>query len=650
MERDRFQGGPSGRPFKGSRLSGIFGIWNFDGRPVERATLDAMAATIPHRGGDALDFWIKDGVGFGCHLRRVTPESQWERQPAVDDYGNVLLFDGRIDNRIELLGSLGPERNADQLSDADLVMMTLPRWGRKFAARLAGEFAIAAFEPGEQRLVLARDPVGCRPLYYWRSAKCFVFASEIKAILAHPEIASEPNLDLLADALLLDHLPYEDDGDTFFSGIQRIVPGSLMVVAREKYSVETFWDFDPDARIRRPVYSDYVLNLRELLTRAVRRRMRSNFPVAIGVSGGLDSSVVLSIAHQIGKKQSPEPDIIPISYAPLSDQDSEENRFIRLMESHCGRTIHRLEMGAPGDLQHLGDAAWYSETPFFDDSWCAETPLLEYARNHGARTLLTGLWSDQFMFVTGYLVDLWKRFAWRKVMRHLREYSRWFEDCDPGYFRSRFYREMALNLTPRSIRSMAKPLYGRARSLGPNRSWVGRTLLNHARRSRSRVSHPHYASVHARSIYQAAHAKSHRLAFDADGIMAARYGLERTSPFLDRDVISFLMAIPGEIQNQGGVPRGLLRAAVRGLVPREVRLRQWRDEGTASSKLERERGQVYREPKPGPWECKRLGVTYRPDLSDSQYLDLMGLEFWVRAFFSDSTSRASKTRGISAAV
>lgn len=622
-------------------MSGIFGIWNFDGRPVQPAALEAMAARIAHRGGDSLDFWTKGSVGFGCHLRRVTPESEFEREPLLDDAGNVLLFDGRLDNRAELLGALGSSRDASAISDADFASMAVRRWGRRFASHLLGEFAIVTYVPGEQRLILVRDPVGCRPLYYWRSAKAVIFASEVKSILAHPEVPAEPNLDLLADSLLLDHIPYEDNGETFFNGIRRVLPGHRLIVARGKFASEQFWDFDPEAQIRRPVYSDYVLSLRELLTRAMRRRMRTRFPIAIGVSGGLDSSIVLSLAHQIARKQTPEPGIIPISYAPLSEPDSEENRFIGLIEAHCGRAIRRLEMGASGSLRHLTEAAWYSETPFFNDSWCAETPLLACAKEQAARVLLTGLWSDQLMFTTGYLVDLWKKLAWRKVWRHLQEYSNWFEDCDPAYFRSRFYHEMALNLTPRVIRSLVRPLSSRTGSLSSNREWAGRDLVSRARRNRSRLKHPRYATAHARSIYQTVHAKSHRLSIDADGIMAVRYGLERTSPFLDREVISFLMAIPGEIQTRGGVPRALLRAAVRGLVPREIRLRKWRDEGTVSTRLAHERGQAYRAEQPGTFACEQLGARPARGLSDSQYLDLLGLEFWLRSFFASGANPGS---------
>ena len=105
------------------------------------------------------------------------------------------------------------------------------------------------------------------------------------------------------------------------------------------------------------------------------------------------------------------------------------------------------------------------------------------------------------------------------------------------------------------------------------------------------------------------------------------------------------MAIPGEVQTKGGLPRRLLRDAVRGLVPRAVRLREWRDEGTVSTQLERARFQAYRDAQPGAFECEKFGIREIPELSDSAYMDLLGLEFWVRAFLSpDQMAALSNAR------
>ena len=632
-------------------MSGLLGIWNLDGEPVVRETLVAMANTIAHRGGDGLDLWLEGSVGLGCHLWRITREASFEHQPLVDPDGHVLLFDGRIDNRADLIATFDPPDGGEQLSDADLVLMAYRRWGRKSMAHLVGDFAVAIYLPKQKRLVLARDVVGCRPLYYWSDNRRFIFASEIKALLAHPEVRAQPNLDLLADTLLLDQLPYEDDGDTFFSGVNRVLPGHTLLVTPNSSVSSRFWDFDPTATVRHHAYSDYVLSLRELLTRAIRRRMRTNHPVAIGVSGGLDSAIVLSIANQIARKASPPQALVPISYAPVADRKSQENEFICLIEEYCEREVQRLEMGAPGDPRWMSEAAWHSECPYIGDSWCAETPLMEYARDHGARVLLSGLWSDQYMFATGYLVDLLKKFAWRRALRHLQEYSKWFPDAEPSYFRSRFFQEIALNLTPRMLRSMLRPFNSWNAGRHRNRSWVSPELVKRARRARTRLKHPHYGTVHARNIYQTVHAKSHHLTIDGDGLMAARFGLERAMPFLDRDVIAFLMAIPGDIQMRGGVPRGLLRDAVRGLVPQAIRRRRWRDEGTVSTQLEDARIGVYRNSGLDSFECRVLGFTPGDHLSNNQYLEALGLEYWVRAFLTRQASRDNPTAfGIKEAV
>ncbi len=288
-------------------MSGLVGIWNRDGSPADRSILIAMADRIVHRGGDLLDFWIQGEIGMGCHLRRVVPESRAEHQPLSDEYGNAVLFDGRLDNRGELLAALNIARDGAVHSDAEVVLASFRRWGKTSAARMLGEFALGGFSSAGRQLVLARDPVGCRPLYYWTGGGSVVFASEAKALLAHPRISAEPNLDLLADSLVLRQLPYEDDGETFFARIRRVLPGHLLVVTPDRIEMECFWDFNPGAQIRHRAYSDYVLTLRELLIRATRRRMRSDYPVAIAASGGLDSSIVLSISDLESRSKSPRP-------------------------------------------------------------------------------------------------------------------------------------------------------------------------------------------------------------------------------------------------------------------------------------------------------------------------------------------------------
>jgi asparagine synthase (glutamine-hydrolysing) len=612
-------------------MSGIAGVWNFDGRRVARDLISTLGASVAHRGEDYAGTWCADGVGFAARVRRIAPESACERQPVVDRSGTALVFDGRLDNRDELLRQLPTPGNDPEESDVGVIFRAFRMWGDACLEKLAGDFALAAYSPDEKRLVLARDPVGCRPLYYWCDGKTLVFGSEIKAILAHTDVRAEPNEDLLADFLLRDLLPYEDEGDTFFQGIRAVLPGCRVSVSARGIHSKRFWDFNPQIKTRYASYAEYADRLRELLIQAVKRRLRTNAPVAIAVSGGLDSSVVLCIADDLLKSRAVNTPVSHVSCVSHRNGQAEEQRLGQLLESTRGVSIDRIAMGPPGNREQLGGLVWHSEWPRFDDNWCAWQPMLAHVRNSGARTMMTGHWSDQLFFVTGYLSDLFARVSWRQVAGHLREYGRWFVDADPGYFRSRFRRELALNLTPHEWRARLRPLLKTRRRHGSERL-VSPAFAARLERPRARIARPRAASAHARDIYQFVRAQSHRIQFEADEKLAAGCGVEAVTPFLDRDLIAYLMSIPGDVQNHGGVPRALLRDSMRGIVPEAILERRWRDDDAA---LVAGREAAYLSPPLELDAAERLGFLQDAAPVDRASMKLVGLEFWSRVFFSD---------------
>jgi asparagine synthase (glutamine-hydrolysing) len=614
-------------------MSGIAGVWNLDGRPVERPLITRIGTRIAHRGRDISDTWCADSIAFTAHVARVTPESETEQQPLTDDNRNALVFDGRIDNREDLIRQLSLVGRAATIPDAAVVLAAFQKWGSDSLARIEGEFALAFFDAGNRRLTLARDPVGCRPLYYWFDGQYFVFASEIKAILTHPVVEVKPNQDLIADLLVRHRLAYEDEGDTFFEGIYAVLPGRRTTISPGRMSTDTFWDFDPRQVVRLRSYSDYAARLRELLVLAVRRRLRSSHPVAIAVSGGLDSSIVLCVADDLRKSGAVNACLLPVSGVASARGSGDESRFLALLESTRELNIGRVEIGAPGSSRDLEQAAWHSEYPRIDDAWHAHRPILEWAAARRARVLLTGHWSDQFLFVTGYLSDLWRRFAWREVRAHLDEYSRWFVDADPAYFRTRFRREFVLNLTPYRVRHWLGPLAA-GRVTREQSGSASPSLAAHAGRTRVRLPRPPCRTAHARDIYQAVRRLSHRLQFEADEKLAASQGVESLTPFLDRDVIAFLMSIPGEVQNRDGVPRALLRDSMRGIVPDAILRRTWRNEDAVA----RDRQRSYVACSFRLDAARHLGLVSEPHAIDDETFDWIGLEFWSRAFFSDRLS------------
>lgn len=253
------------------------------------------------------------------------------------------------------------------------------------------------------------------------------------------------------------------------------------------------------------------------------------------------------------------------------------------------------------------------------------------AKAAGARTILTGHWSDQLFFVTGYLSDLFVRFEWRQISSHLREYAHWFVDADPAFFQSRFRRELLLNLTRHEWRAHLRPFL---KTSAPewSRPLMSTTLAPHLTRQRIRKPRPRCASAHARDIYQFVRTKSHRLQFEADEKLAASCGVDSVTPFLDREVIAYLMSIPGEVQNHKGVPRALLRDAMRGIVPDVILERRWKDDDSA---LTRDRATAYLASPVRLEGASRLGLVRDARNVEPASLELLGLEFWSREFFSD---------------
>jgi asparagine synthase (glutamine-hydrolysing) len=565
-----------------SRMSGIAGFWNLGGQPASRDVLAAMSETLRHRGGDADGVRTDGSAGFVCRQRWVTVEEHGERQPlAAGRSGAMLVFDGRLDNRQELLDALGAPPHC---SDAALALAAYDAWTTGFAERLNGDFAAAIFDPVHQHLILARDAIGVRPIYYTHTPHLVAFASEIKALLAHPAIAARPDVEGVADLMLVGSRPLDRQDLTCFDGVRSVVPAHVVLVTARGLTRRRYWDFHTNTPLRFGSYEDYVEGFRERFTEAVRRRLRSAYPVAMSVSGGLDSSSIFCAAETIRRRRPrAAPAIAGISY--VSDRrETDEQRFLRDIEAQYGVTFDRFEIEPRTGLVH-GAATQIAamEAPFVDYMWGVTKELYARAGAAGARTLLSGHWGDQVLFSSAYLVDLLRRGAWRSIWRHTREYARYFGEEETQRRRRRLVVDAARHAVPPAIASPLKWLRLRFFERRPQKEWFSPAFLGAALKDQYRLAtfdRP-FHSAHARAVYLEARSKYHVQCMEWNNKAAALHGLDAAFPFLDRDLIAYLMAIPGEMHAHGGVPRALLREAVRGVLPETIRARTWKADFTA---------------------------------------------------------------------
>ena len=315
--------------------------------------------------------------------------------------------------------------------------------------------------------------------------------------------------------------------------------------------------------------------------------------------------------------------------------------------------IERFPMGPAGLLNRSREAVWHVEAPFLDEMWVTTRTFLSTVHRHGARVILTGHWADQLLFDQAYLVDRLHDLAWGEVRAHLNEFPRWFSDCDASDFRRRFFLDLVKYSLPSPLVSFLRSL-----RLKPNRPWYSRALQRRARRRQSTTlpSARAFPTAHARSLYEQARSSRHVLCMEWENKVAAMHGLEMAFPFLDRDLVSFLMRIPGEIQTWRGVPKVLLREGLRGVLPEAIVGRTWKADFThlVNEGMERDyaqavdllrhdamaisSGYVSREVMIG--ELERVKNQLGGSSADTAWSlsDLLGLELWLQVFFGGNNN------------
>lgn len=279
-------------------MCGLAGIVRLDRQGVERAPLEAMSAVIRHRGPDGDGLEIDGPVGF-AHRRLSIIDLATGQQPMTTE--NVtIVFNGEIYNYVELRETLKQQGHPfHTTSDTEVILRAYLEWGDACVDRLNGMFAFLLYDRPRQRVLAARDHFGIKPLYFHADDRRLLFASEIKALLRHPELRAAPDESALQDYLTFQFVLGES---TLFRGIRKLLPGHIMAVDLASGSVTRRCYWEPKFTLDLDHTEAYfVTELRRLLDDTVMQQMRSDVPVGSYLSGGFDSSVVATLAaHRAG--------------------------------------------------------------------------------------------------------------------------------------------------------------------------------------------------------------------------------------------------------------------------------------------------------------------------------------------------------------
>jgi asparagine synthase (glutamine-hydrolysing) len=336
-------------------MCGITGLLDLDGAPIKAEVLVAMRDALTHRGPDAHGIWMDGAVGLG-HRRLSIIDIDGGSQPMADASGQIVVtYNGEIYNFAELRERLeGLGHQFRTASDTEVLIEAYREWGEDAVARFNGMFAFGLWDARERKLLLARDRLGIKPLYWTRVGRAFAFASENKAFMAHPDFVAEADLDAVSSYLTFRQAVWDI---CFFRNVHKLPPGHVLTLKSGEISTRPYWRLPVGRPGEDRGEAFYLERCQDLLTKAVDRRTISDVPLGAYLSGGVDSSIVAAL---MGRTSSGPVQTFSIGYG---EDGYDEGRFAQLVSDHIGSAHRHFVLEQEDYLESWRDLIRHNDIP-----------------------------------------------------------------------------------------------------------------------------------------------------------------------------------------------------------------------------------------------------------------------------------------------
>jgi asparagine synthase (glutamine-hydrolysing) len=539
-------------------MSVQFGRWNFAGEPLPPQYASKIQPLLAPYGPDGMSSCTHGGVSILYGAFHSTSEARRESQPQVTKSGAVVTWDGRLDNRAELVDALRDDASMASSDDA-IVRAAYERWGTACFAKLVGDWALSIWNPRDRSLLLAKDFVGTRPLYYSLNERGVTWSTMLDPLV----LFAEKTLPLEEEYIAGFFSFFPAVHLTPYVGIHSVPPSCFVRIGVRNAAAERYWDFDPTKRILYASEEEYEEHFRMVFADAVRRRLRSDRPVLAELSGGMDSSSIVCVADTLVTRTSAGAQgLDTVSYYDDSEPNWNERPYFRKVEEQRGRTGLHIDISSKRSLASCFGTSPLRISPGSEgEPSLAHQKLNAFLEEGGHRVLLSGFGGDEVTggvpVATSELADLATRLEVRRFAHQLKV---WALDKRKPWF----------HLFAETFRRFLPPsLAGRPEYLRPapwlNARFAQRHLSALAGyQSRLRWFGPLPTFQENLSTLNGLRRQL------AAGALSSRPAYEKRYPYLDRDLVEFLFAVPREQLLRPGRRRSLMRRALAGVVPEEV--------------------------------------------------------------------------------
>jgi asparagine synthase (glutamine-hydrolysing) len=552
-------------------MCGICGLIHTNAQePVAQPVLDAMCGSIYHRGPDSAGTFCKEQVGLGIRRLSIIDLEGGDQPIHNEDQTLWIVFNGEIYNYPDLTSMLKHRGHRFYTqTDTEVIVHAYEELGDEFIHHLNGMFAFALWDSRRQRLLLARDRMGIKPLYYTKVGSTLVFGSELKAILAHPGIERKINLVALNEYLSFEYIPTPL---TIFHNIFKLPPGHLLEFVDGDIEIKKYWDLSlaRSENVQPHRIEEYETQLLEVLRDVVHKELISDVPVGILLSGGLDSSTVASIATEF------VPDIKTFSIT-MEDSSFDESKHAWLVAKHLNTRHYELTLTPDHAIDLLPDIGQALDEPIGDSSIIPTLLVSQFARQY-VKVALGGDGGDEMFsgyttFQAHRLVEYYERFVPGMVRWHL---VPWITENLPIS-----YDNISVDFKLKKFISG-----GGVPAVVRHHRWLGSFTPNQKKRlikpwaqirekDTYDIAFSHLQTCDARELINQLLYCDVKLYLEGDILFkvdraSMANSLETRVPLLNHTLVEYMAGVPHQFKLKGLTTKYLLRRAMRNRLPKQI--------------------------------------------------------------------------------
>lgn len=528
-------------------MCGISGVINFNNQPVQEEQVKTMMQKMKHRGPDDEGIFIEDNVGLGFVRLSILDLSLAGHQPMFShDKKYVIIFNGEVYNYLEIRDKLKDKYNFKTETDTEVILTAYQEWGENCLEEFNGMFAIVIYNLETKEIFAARDRFGIKPFYYYKDQDRYIFASEIKSILPLLN-KKEPNNKIIYDYLLFNRTDHTEE--TFFKDINKLQHGTWLKINGSDIQTKRWYDVKNKIEEETPLTPS---EFRNLFKESLKLRLRADVPVGVSLSGGIDSSSIVSaLVSDFDLKN-----INTFSAVYGKDEPTDESEYIDEYKS----IVKNMNFISPSAETFYADFEKFIEAhnePVPDIGPYAQYKVMELASNHVTVTL-DGQGADEQLagyhyFFGSYYIELVKKL---KLFKFLTENSQYFKKHKSTnalkYFiyyllPTKYQKKVNSQIFP----SISKKFY----ESNMHRDEINEMLYNPKNLNDSLLQHFEYKLEHL---------------LRWEDLNAMHFSIESRVPFLDHRLVEATLASPSNMKINKGETKHILREALKDILPDKI--------------------------------------------------------------------------------